>query len=172
MKYRGSVLRHLSDLQFSRKPVNMMLSFPFLFVFSAALCVSNVSLIRHEGFRGVNVLGIILSFLLIGGAVFIFCFDYAASGSMIEVMIHDMIVNFSAAVYLYFECMLIGVIIADALAVRYEPEPDKDFITYYTPVLFTEVGDIAPNKVKKKLLSPWARARPSGNFKKGCSHVS
>ena len=44
--------------------------------------------------------------------------------------------------------------------------------TYYTPVLFTEVGDIAPNKVKKKLLSPWARARPSGNFKKGCSHVS
>ena len=124
-KYGASMI--LSILLGSAKNY-MMLSFPFLFVFSAALCVSNVSLIRHEGFRGVNVLGIILSFLLIGGAVFIFCFDYAASGSMIEVMIHDLIVNFSAAVYLYFECMLIGVIIADALAVRYEPEPDKDFI--------------------------------------------
>ena len=124
-KYGASMI--LSILLGSAKNY-MMLSFPFLFVFSAALCVSNVSLIRHEGFRGVNVLGIILSLLLIGGAVFIFCFDYAASGSMIEVMIHDLIVNFSAAVYLYFECMLIGVIIADALAVRYEPEPDKDFI--------------------------------------------
>ena len=124
-KYGASMI--LSILLGSAKNY-MMLSFPFMFVFSAALCVSNVSLIRHEGFRGVNVLGIILSFLLIGGAVFIFCFDYAASGSMIEVMIHDLIVNFSAAVYLYFECMLIGVIIADALAVRYEPEPDKDFI--------------------------------------------
>ena len=64
----------------------MILSFPFLFLFSAALCVSNISLIRHEGFRGVNVLGIILSFLLI------------------------------------------GVMAADAISVRYEPEPDKDFI--------------------------------------------
>ena len=39
----------------------MIFSFPFLFVFSAALCVSNVSLIRHEGFRAVNALGILWS---------------------------------------------------------------------------------------------------------------
>ena len=106
----------------------MILTFPFLFFFSAALCVSNVSLIRHEGFRGVNVLGIILSFLLIGGVVFIFFFDYAVSGSQREVMIHDLIANLFASVYLYFECMLLGVMVADAIAVRYEPEPDKDFI--------------------------------------------
>ena len=106
----------------------MILSFPFLFIFSAALCVSNISLIRHEGFRGVNVLGIVLSFLLIGGVAFIFIFDYAVSGSQREVMIHDLIANLFASVYLYFECMLIGVMAADAIAVRYEPEPDKDFI--------------------------------------------
>ena len=106
----------------------MILSFPFLFIFSAALCVSNISLIRHEGFRGVNVLGIVLSFLLIGGVVFIFIFDYAVSGSQREVMIHDLITNLFASVYLYFECMRVGVMAADAIAVRYEPEPDKDFI--------------------------------------------
>ena len=106
----------------------MIFSFPFLFVFSAALCVSNVSLIRHEGFRAVNALGILLSFLLVGGVVFLFLFDYAVSGSQTEVMLHDLIANLFASVYLYFECMLLGVMVADAVVVRYEPEPDKDFI--------------------------------------------
>ncbi|MBQ5535329.1 MAG: YdcF family protein, partial [Oscillospiraceae bacterium] len=45
-----------------------------------------------------------------------------------EVMIHDLIANTFAAVYLYFECMLIGVIIANVIVVHYEPEKDKDFL--------------------------------------------
>ncbi len=106
----------------------MLLTSPFLLVFSAALCVSNISLIRHEGFRGVNVLGIILSVLLVGGELFLFFFDFAVSGSQRQVMIHDLIANLFAAVYLYFECMLLGVIIADAIVVSYEPEPDKDVL--------------------------------------------
>ena len=106
----------------------MLLTSPFLLVFSAALCVSNISLIRHEGFRGVNVLGIILSVLLVGGELFLFFFDFAVSGSQRQVMIHDLIANLFAAVYLYFECMLLGVIIADAIVVSYGPEPDKDVL--------------------------------------------
>ncbi len=106
----------------------MLISSPFLFLFSATLCVSNISLIRHEGKRLVNVLGIILSFLLVGGVIFIFFFDRYVSGSVREVMIHELFANLFAAIYLYFECMLIGVMIADAVVVRYEPDPDKDFI--------------------------------------------
>ncbi len=106
----------------------MLLSFPFILAFSIALCVSNISLIRHEGKRLVNVLGIILSFLLLAGEVFLFRFDYYVSGSQREVMIHDLIGNLFAAVYLYFECMLIGAIVADSIAARYEPETDKDFL--------------------------------------------
>ena len=106
----------------------MLLTSPFLLLFSAALCISNIALIRHEGRRFVNILGIILSFLLIGGLVFIFLFDYAVSGSLREVMIHDLIANFFAACYLYFECMLIGAIVANAVAARSEPEPDRDFL--------------------------------------------
>ena len=75
-----------------------------------------------------NVLGIILSFLLVAGLVFLYAFDRAVSGSQWQVMLHDLITNFCAAVYLYFECMLIGAIVADAIAARYEPEPDKDFL--------------------------------------------
>lgn len=106
----------------------MLLTLPFLLAFSAALCISNISLIRHEGFRGVNVLGIILSFLLVGGAAFTFAFDFRISGSQREIMLHDLISNLFAALYLYFECMLFGVIVADAIVTRYEPDPDKDFI--------------------------------------------
>lgn len=106
----------------------MFLTAPFLLVFSAALCVSNLSLIRHEGFRTVNVLGIVLSFLIVGGELFLFFFDMYASGSQREVMIHDLVANVFAAVYLYFECMLLGVMTADVIVTRYEPDPDKDFI--------------------------------------------
>ena len=106
----------------------ILLSAPFLLCFSAALCISNISLIRHEGKRLVNVLGIILSFLLVGGVLFLFFFARYASGSREEVMVHDLFANLFAAVYLYFECMLIGAIVADSIAARYEPEPDKDFL--------------------------------------------
>ncbi|MBR4636892.1 MAG: YdcF family protein [Clostridia bacterium] len=106
----------------------MLLSAPFILVFSIALCVSNISLIRHERFRFVNVLGIILAFLLIAGEAFLFACDMYASGSQKEVMLHDLFVNLFAAVYLYFECMLIGAIIANIIVVKYEPDKDKDFL--------------------------------------------
>ena len=106
----------------------MLLSTPFLLAFSIALCVSNLSLIRHEGRRPVNLLGILLSFLLLGGLAVIWRFDFYVTGSQREVMVHDLIANLMAAIYLYFECMLIGVMIADAIAARHEPEKNKDYL--------------------------------------------
>ena len=123
--YRGDAIIH--TLLGSAKTY-ILLSSPFLLAFSAALCISNISLIRHEGKRLVNLLGIALSVLILAGAVFLFIFDYAVSGSQREVMFHDLITNFFAAVYLYFECMLLGTIVADAIAAKHEPLKDKDYI--------------------------------------------
>ena len=106
----------------------MLYTAPFILAFSVMLCISNISLIRHEGTRLVNLLGILLSFLMVAGEVFLFRFDYYVSGSETEVMLHDLFGNLFAAVYLYFECMLIGAIIANIIVVRYEPDPDKDFL--------------------------------------------
>lgn len=106
----------------------MLISFPFLLVFSVALIVSNISLIRHEGFRPVNGLGLLLALLILSGEIVVFRLDYYATGSETEVMIHDVLVNLLATVYLYFECMLLGTMAADAIAARHEPKPDKDFI--------------------------------------------
>jgi uncharacterized SAM-binding protein YcdF (DUF218 family) len=43
-------------------------------------------------------------------------------------MRHDLLTNLLAAVYLYFECMMIGTITANAIAARYEPRKDKDYL--------------------------------------------
>lgn len=106
----------------------MLLSFPFLLVFSAALCVSNAVLLRREGRSFVNVLGIVLAVLVVGGALLYWRMNYYASGSQREVMIHDLVCNTLAAVYLYFECMILGTIVADVISARREPEPDRDFV--------------------------------------------
>lgn len=106
----------------------MFYTSPFILVFSICLCVSNISLIRHEGYRLVNLLGILLSLFLVLGEVFLWRFDYYVSGSQFKVMMHDMAANLLAAVYLYVECMLIGIIVADLFAARYWPDYDKDFM--------------------------------------------
>lgn len=106
----------------------MLISFPFIFIFSAGLFISNISLIRHEGFRFVNILGILLALALVFANVFLFMGNYYVTGSEFEVMIHDLIFSFLSTVYLYYECMLIGTIVADVIAARHEPEPGRDFV--------------------------------------------
>lgn len=122
------ILTNLMSRLLNSAKTYAILTFPFLFLFSAALVISNLSLIRHEGFRPVNLLGILLAVLLVGGEALIFGLDSYATGSETEVMLHDMFTNLLAAIYLYFECMMLGTMAADAIAARYEPKKDKDYI--------------------------------------------
>ncbi|MBQ7500898.1 MAG: YdcF family protein [Clostridia bacterium] len=106
----------------------ILLTFPFIAVFSAALLISNISLIIHEGKRVVNFLGIILSLLLVGGEIFLFHFNRYVSGSQTYVMVHDLVTNILSSVYVYFECMIIGTFAAFLITSRYEPDRNADFI--------------------------------------------
>ena len=106
----------------------MLLTFPLIAVFSLGLIISNISLIRHEGFSLSNLLAIILAVLMIAGEVILYRYDYYVYGSAMEVMIHDLFAHTFAAIYLYFECMVIGTIIAFVIVSRYEPDYDKDFM--------------------------------------------
>lgn len=103
-------------------------TFPFILAFSAALCASNISLIKHEGKRPVNLLGIILSFMMTAGALAIYFFSFSMSGSAAHVMRLELISQLASTLYLYCECMLIGAIIANVLAAKRVPALDKDFI--------------------------------------------
>ena len=104
------------------------LSAPFILMFSAGLFISNIALIRHEGRRFTNTLGSILGMLLLAGALVMIALDkkYLMSGN--ETMPRYLLENLFSVVYLYFECMLIGTIVADAIVARHEPDKDKDFL--------------------------------------------
>lgn len=127
-RYLGQELAQIAAVLFSSAKIYMLVSFPFVLALSAALCVSNAVLIRREGRRPVNVLGLLLSLLLIGGTLFLFVADGAVSGSEQYVRLHGLFTNCFAAVYLYFECMVIGIMIAAAIVSRYQPRPDKDVL--------------------------------------------
>ena len=105
----------------------VQLTIPFILVFSAGLFISNVSLIIHEGRRLVNLLGMILSVLMVGGAAVLMLFDNV-SGSVDEALRHDLFFNTYEFIYLYFESMLAGVIIASVIVVKYRPDTDKDYM--------------------------------------------
>ncbi len=121
------VLQMLYTLLHSAKNY-MFLTSPFLLLFSVALFISNVSLIRREGRRFVNVLGMILALCLILGELLIAVLDVQSSFATRGILARNLAVNLMAAFYLYFECMLVGSIFADVLAARYVPEKNKDFL--------------------------------------------
>lgn len=106
----------------------MLLSAPFVLVFSIALFISNISLILHETKRIQNFLGMVLALLMVGGEVVLFFSDYFVSGSLARIIVHEIFWNLFAAIYLYFECMIIGSIVAGAMTARYWPDPDSDYI--------------------------------------------
>ena len=106
----------------------MFLTSPLLVAFSIALFVSNIALIRHEGRRFVNILGILLAVCLGAGEVLIAFLDLNTAYSTKALLAGNLIVNLMAAFYLYFECMIIGAVVADVIAARFVPEKDKDYL--------------------------------------------
>lgn len=106
----------------------MFLTTPFLLGFSAALLIANLRLIKIEGRRFVNVLGILLSLLLVLGELGIGILDVWTSlpGGLRVVPV--IAVNLLAALYLYFECMMTGTLIANLTVRRIECPTDRDFL--------------------------------------------
>ena len=103
-------------------------TFPFILVFSTALCVSNISLIRHEGRRPVNYLGILLSVCMVAGPLVIFFSSRYMSGSAAEVFRMELVSQMFSTLYLYCECMLIGAIVANIIAAKHKPAYDKEYV--------------------------------------------
>ena len=107
----------------------MELTTPFMLVFALAMAVSNIELLRHEGFRKTNVLALGVSLLLIlGEAVGWYLFTRNFMGSEWEGRVRNTLVNTYATVFVYFQCMLMGAVTCGLLAARHRPDPDKDFI--------------------------------------------
>ena len=105
--------------------VMLLVLTPFMFAMSVFLMISNIWLIRHEGKRLVNTLGIgfgllwIIGTLLTLGPFIFFNFTIPMPSIMRYVLIYVMC---------YFECMFIVTGFSAVLAVHYKPKHDRDYI--------------------------------------------
>lgn len=106
----------------------LSLSMPALLIFSAGLFISNIKLIQIDGRHFSNYLAMTLAVLIAAGLFFILLLNRYVESSHSQDLLLNQLLNLAAAVYLYFECMMIGTIIADVIAAKYEADPDKDFL--------------------------------------------
>lgn len=121
----GHIVGHLSG----SAQVYAFISIPFLLIFTVALGYSNVALLKHEGIRFHNTLGILAGLTVTAGLLIVIFYTGAnISGSEAYVFRHTLISNIFCAIFLYFECMLIGIMITQAIVTRYQPDYNKDVI--------------------------------------------
>ncbi len=105
-----------------------LLTAPILLVFSTALAVSNIQLIRKEGFKKVNLLGIILAALIVFGMAFGALVYNIISFRTATVRIDNFILNTYYAVFSLFVSLLLAVFIIFFRTARHSPSYDKDYI--------------------------------------------
>ena len=100
-----------------------------MLLFAGAMAASNIALLRHEGARPQNLLGLLISLLLAAGmAVEIYLYTRDLMGAEWEIMLHDTVQNTYAAAFIYCQCMLTGAVICGLWAAKHRPAADKDFI--------------------------------------------
>ena len=89
------------------------------------MTVSNISLIRHEGFRVANALGIIISAVMTLG-VFV-CIIVPFRFIIIDRNTH-IVYSMICTLYVFSEVLLLGTKICALKAAKHKPEYDKDYI--------------------------------------------
>ena len=108
-----------------------LISIPLVVLFAGFLSVSNLSLIRHEGFRKNNLFGILISIALFIGSMLcvITAIRNPNSTDMELEFIRDAVIRtVVSSAFVYFECLLVAAMFCTQYAARHEPKYNQDFI--------------------------------------------
>ena len=106
----------------------MVTALPVL-AFAIAMAVSNIALVRHEGFHPKNVLGVGIGLALVAGeALAFYLYGRDLSGSERQIRLWNTLCNVYATAFACFECVLAGAIVCGLKAARHVPAPDADYI--------------------------------------------
>ena len=99
---------------------------PLMLVMAVAVSVSNIWLMKNEGFRPVNGLGIAISVLWLAG--FVFLQFQIKSESIVAIEMVSFVKFVTIYILSYFECMMISTIVCAFLSSKYTPPLNKDYI--------------------------------------------
>ncbi len=102
------------------------LSLPLVLIFAVSVSVSNLALMKHEGVRPVNALGIAVSFIMILGLCMIGALLYLSSNYHSAGM--QIAASSANALYVMFEVVLFSTIFCSIYAAKKKPSPDKEYI--------------------------------------------
>lgn len=105
----------------------VIVSVPFVLLYSLSMTISNISLIRHEGFRVANALGIAVSVVMTVGVltcIVLPLFFYVYIPREIFSVLYSVI----CTLYMFLELFLLGTKICGLIAAKHKPAFDKDYI--------------------------------------------
>ena len=122
MRYFGTFVAAFLDIGFE---IFIAIS-PLMIVMSVLLAVSNIWLMKHEGYRPVNALGIVFGILWMGATAFVMSSNVIpVFGNFINSSIVQRIVLYLAC---YFGSMFIATAFCAFAAARFRPPYDRDYI--------------------------------------------
>ena len=101
---------------------------PVMFVLSALLFFSNIWLIRHEGRRPANTLGIFFAVLWVLGTTLTVGAAVNTAFDIWNFPNGQIAKNIFIYIICYFECMFLSTVACSFLAARYVPDFDRDYI--------------------------------------------
>ena len=124
--YVDAILNTYCEINFEFVAITII---PFMF-FTLALSISNIQLVRHEGFRIQNLLGFLLGFAAISGIVVIYILGKGGENADSETgyYIFTVIKAAVALVFSYLECMLISTVFCAIASTRYKIKQPMDYI--------------------------------------------
>lgn len=103
----------------------VILTSPFMIIFCGLIAFSNIWLLRHEGFRPQNMLGIALAVAWVLGLAAVYQIDFL----LVRQHSDYIKVCYSLAYVLSFlECMLLSTIACTFLSTRFKPPYDKKYL--------------------------------------------
>ena len=135
-----------------------------------AVAVSNIALIRHEGFRPSNLLGVLLAVFYIAVTLALYALadrlETYFSGNRTGIIVNTAVSTFMMVMLCYFECAFIGVCIFGYKAARHEPEYDKDFIIILGCAISKEAGllPLLKGRVNRSVRFVWDQERATGRI--------
>lgn len=100
-----------------------------LVLFCLVLSISNIRLVRHEGFRVQNLLGFMLGILVAGGiAAMYFAGKYIYSGSLTQELLLSTINSAVSVTFCYMECLLVSTVFCALMSTKYKIKQPMDYI--------------------------------------------
>lgn len=132
LKYRDYQAHTMQDLTSTILMLIIYASIPFVLLYAVSMTVSNISLIRHEGFRVTNALGIAISVAMILGigiCFFLPALRYTFNLPIFtEYFVYTAVYAIICSLYMFFEVYLLSTKICALIAAKHQPAFDKDYI--------------------------------------------